>query len=372
MCTNDIPKWPDILQNHFKWWLFHQKLVFGPRFTWNKRLDLLMSFFIIFRKGRFLAVFRGVSRLWGQFWVSKLHLIDSTIESAIFRHALRNISGYRLEKIGPPRPEVQGKTWHFQKVKLWGQVSPGSFAANWNPPGHVVYPTSFTPGNWNFYDISTYKNVAFLGLPGPFEGRISPEPQDTSKISKAGHFGDKNHLKTHSKHFPAVWEKKKFAKEQLFLRVKIAPSGGPWAPPYGPGWRKEGFQSWFWPKTNAWSEFRQNRARAADSLYSKLSAFYVQSLLSNKLFQLNWAPACTRTFGRTCPRRSWPSPTFPSTTPSAERGPSSVTTRSGSTSSATPTTSTSGPASREAIQSWGHFWDTTRGHLAVVKSVELL
>ena len=115
--------------------------------------------------------------LWGQFWVSKLHLIDSTIESAIVRHALRNILGYGLEKIGPPRPEVQCKTWHFQKVKLWGQVSPTPFAANWNPPGHVVYPTSFTPGNWNFYDISTYKNVAFLGpswaLRGPDLGRAS-------------------------------------------------------------------------------------------------------------------------------------------------------------------------------------------------------
>ena len=41
--------------------------------------------------------------------MSKLHLIDSTIESAIVRHALRNISGYGLEKIGPPRPEVQCK-----------------------------------------------------------------------------------------------------------------------------------------------------------------------------------------------------------------------------------------------------------------------
>ena len=231
----DIPKRPDIFPNHFKWWLFHQKQVFGPQFTWNKHLDVLKSFFIFIRKGRFLAIFRGVSGLWGQFWATKLCLVDFTIESAIVRHALRNISGFGLERIGPPRPEVQCKTWDFQKVKLWGQVSTGSFAANWNPPGHVVYPTSFTPGNWNFYDISTYKNVAFLGLPGPFEGRISPEPQDTSKISKAGHFGDENHQKTHSKHFPAVWEKKKLAKKQLFLRVKIAPSGGPWAPPYGPG-----------------------------------------------------------------------------------------------------------------------------------------
>ena len=62
------------------------------------------------------------------------------------------------------------------------------------------------------------------------------------------------------------------AEKRLFLRVKIAPSVGPWAPPYGPGWRKEGFQIWFWPKTNGWSEFRQNRARAADSGVCSLGA----------------------------------------------------------------------------------------------------
>ena len=97
------------------------------------------------------------------------------------------------------------------------------FAANWNPPGHAVYPTSFTPGNWNFYDISTYKKVSFLGLPGPFAGRISPEAQDSSKISKAGHFVAKNLWKTHSKHFPAVWEKKNLAEKRIFWGVKKGP-----------------------------------------------------------------------------------------------------------------------------------------------------
>ena len=75
----DIPKRPDIFPNHFKWWLFHQKLVFGPQFTWNKHLGLLMSFFIFIRKGRFSAVFRGVSQLQGQFWATKLCLVDFTI-----------------------------------------------------------------------------------------------------------------------------------------------------------------------------------------------------------------------------------------------------------------------------------------------------
>ena len=62
------------------------------------------------KNGHFLAVFLGVSRLGGQFWVSKLHLIDFAIESAIVRHALRNILGFGLERIGPPRQEVQCKT----------------------------------------------------------------------------------------------------------------------------------------------------------------------------------------------------------------------------------------------------------------------
>ena len=92
-----------------------------------------------------------------------------------------------------------------------------------NPPGHVIHPTSFTPGNWNFYDISMYKKVSFLGLPGPFAGRILPEPQDSSKISKAGHFGAKNLWKTHSKHFPTVWEKKNLAEKRIFGGVKKGP-----------------------------------------------------------------------------------------------------------------------------------------------------
>ena len=52
----------------------------------------------------------GFLGLQGQFWATKLRLVDSTIESAIVRHALRNISGFGLERIGPPRPEVQCKT----------------------------------------------------------------------------------------------------------------------------------------------------------------------------------------------------------------------------------------------------------------------
>ena len=50
------------------------------------------------------------------------------------------------------------------------------------------------------FELATRRKT--IGPRGPKSviGHISPEPQDSSKIRKTGHFGAKNLPKTHSKH----------------------------------------------------------------------------------------------------------------------------------------------------------------------------
>ena len=64
------------------------------------------------------VIFEGVGQLRRQFWASKLHSIDSIIESAMVRHTLRKISALGWESIGPARPVIQFKTRDFQKGQL--------------------------------------------------------------------------------------------------------------------------------------------------------------------------------------------------------------------------------------------------------------
>ena len=49
-------------------------------------------------------------------------------------------------------------------------------------------------------------------------GRISPEPQDSSKIRKTGHFGAITLPKTHNKHICGVWDKKNWAEKRIFWK----------------------------------------------------------------------------------------------------------------------------------------------------------
>ena len=93
----------------------------------------------------------------------KLAPIDPAMEAAIVRHALRNISALGEDGIGAARPELQCKTRDFQKSRLWGQFSPGSGLAVESSLDHVTYPPSFTPGRWNFWDISMEKSVSPVG-----------------------------------------------------------------------------------------------------------------------------------------------------------------------------------------------------------------
>ena len=65
-----------------------------------------------------LAIFDGVGQFWGQFWATKLHPIDSTIESGMVRHTLKKILGLGQEGIRPARPEIQGKMRDFQNGQL--------------------------------------------------------------------------------------------------------------------------------------------------------------------------------------------------------------------------------------------------------------
>ena len=50
------------------------------------------------------------------------------------------------------------------------------------------------------FELATRRKKIGLQRPKSAVGRISPEPQDSSKIRKAGHFGAKNLPKTPSKH----------------------------------------------------------------------------------------------------------------------------------------------------------------------------
>ena len=93
----------------------------------------------------------------------KLAPIDPAMEVAIVRHALRNISALGEGGIGAARPELECKTHDFQNVQLWGQFSPGSGLAVESSLDHVTYPPSFTPGRWNFWDISMEKSVSPVG-----------------------------------------------------------------------------------------------------------------------------------------------------------------------------------------------------------------
>ena len=93
----------------------------------------------------------------------KLVPIDPAMEAAIVRHALRNILALGEDGIGAARPELQCKTRDFQKSRLWGQFSPGSGLAVESSLDHVTYPPSFTPGRWNFWDISMEKSVSPVG-----------------------------------------------------------------------------------------------------------------------------------------------------------------------------------------------------------------
>ena len=85
------------------------------------------------------------------------------MESAIVRHALRNVSALGEDRIGAARPELQCKTRDFQNGQLWSQFSPGSEAGIWNPVDHVLYPPSSTPGKWNFWAISSEKRASPVG-----------------------------------------------------------------------------------------------------------------------------------------------------------------------------------------------------------------
>merc|ERR1712020_717057 len=60
-------------------------------------------------------------------------------------------------------------------------------------------------------------------------GCISPEPQDSSKIRKTGHFGAKNLPKTHRKHICTLREKGNISKKPFFKKPKNGRFGGPWA-----------------------------------------------------------------------------------------------------------------------------------------------
>ena len=85
------------------------------------------------------------------------------MEAAIVRHALRNILALGEDGIGAARPELQCKTRDFQNGQLWGQFSPDSGLAVESSLDHVTYPPSFTPGRWNFWDISMEKSVSPVG-----------------------------------------------------------------------------------------------------------------------------------------------------------------------------------------------------------------
>ena len=50
------------------------------------------------------------------------------------------------------------------------------------------------------FELSPKRKELGLHRPKSVVGHISPEPQDSSKIRKTGHFGAKNLSKTHSKH----------------------------------------------------------------------------------------------------------------------------------------------------------------------------
>ena len=50
------------------------------------------------------------------------------------------------------------------------------------------------------FELSPRRKTVGLRRPKSVVGHISPEPQDSSKIRKAGHFGAKNLPKTPSKH----------------------------------------------------------------------------------------------------------------------------------------------------------------------------
>ena len=89
--------------------------------------------------------------------------IDPAMKAAIVRHALRNISALGEDGVRAARPELQRKTRDFQKSRLRGQFSPGSGLAVESSLDHVTYPPSFTPGKWNFWDISMEKSVSPVG-----------------------------------------------------------------------------------------------------------------------------------------------------------------------------------------------------------------
>ena len=79
----------------------------------KQHLAELGSISSFYQKRVILAIFGGVGRLPGQFWAPKLHLIDSSMERDMVGHGLRNILGPRVFVIGPPRPELQCKTYQF-------------------------------------------------------------------------------------------------------------------------------------------------------------------------------------------------------------------------------------------------------------------
>ena len=93
----------------------------------------------------------------------KLAPIDPTMEAAIVRHTLRNISAFGEDGIGAARPELQCKTRDFQNGQLWGQFPPGSEAGIWNPVDHEVYPPRSTPGKWSFWATPSEKKASPVG-----------------------------------------------------------------------------------------------------------------------------------------------------------------------------------------------------------------
>ena len=93
----------------------------------------------------------------------KLAPIDPAMEATIFRHALWNISALGEDGIGAARPELQYKTCDFLKSRLWRQFSPGIGLAMESSLDRVTYPPSFTPGRWNFWDISMEKSISPVG-----------------------------------------------------------------------------------------------------------------------------------------------------------------------------------------------------------------
>ena len=127
--------------------------------------------------------------------------------------------------------------------------------------------------------IKKFPSWAFLG---PSRAGSRPRLKIAQKFQRL----DISGLKTYEKPIANIslrFERKKNWPKNGFLGVSkkahFWPLLRPVGPFYGPEWPKGGFQIWFWPQTNAWIDFRQNRSRAADSSYNRLRPSLVQTLL---------------------------------------------------------------------------------------------